>query len=222
MQPELAAWSDEAIDDQQRQYLLPLHTRSPVRLQTRMPELIQLQLPPQFATQPAATITSRAMQLDLIQTNGHTVELLRRYHVRRGKQRHPLRLIANGIKDLQGSAPGLFLIAGKFAEVNHLLLYPLAQSAALLFHHTVIGVFLTVLLTISGTDEHVYQYRKRQKKLIQPAAKVGLYRTGFEKKYRLALPPRPLKYFFSPKTQPKCEGWAKREHGIADREIDHG
>ena len=46
MQAKLAAWSDEAIDYQQRQYLLPLHTRSPVSLQTRMPELIQLQFPP--------------------------------------------------------------------------------------------------------------------------------------------------------------------------------
>ncbi len=44
--------------------------------------------------------------------------------------------------------------------------------------------------------------------MIEPAAQVGLYRTGFEKIYRLALPPRPLKYFFSAKNHAKCEGWA--------------
>ncbi len=54
--------------------------------------------------------------------------------------------------------------------------------------------------------------------MIEPAAKVGLYRTGFQKKYRLALPPRPLKYFFSPKNHPKCEGWVKSVHSMAIRD----
>ena len=74
-------------------------------------------------------------------------------------------------------------------------------------HHPLIGVCFNVLLTISGTDKHVYQYRKTRKTLIEPAAKVGLYRRGFAEKNRLALTPRPLKYFFGPKNHTKCEGW---------------
>ena len=125
--------------------------------------LIQLQLPPPLATQPTVPITPRAMKPDLIQINGHTAELLWRNHFGLGKQRHALRLIDNGIKDLQGSALGFFLSAGKFTEINNLSLYPLAPSATALFHHPMIGVYFTVLLAISGTDKHVYQYRKRRR-----------------------------------------------------------
>src|SRR5215471_9865631 len=68
MHAELAAGIEQTIDHQQPQHLFPAHSFPALR-QTLLPELVQAELLPQFASQPATAEYSWPPQLQTAQAN---------------------------------------------------------------------------------------------------------------------------------------------------------
>src|SRR5665213_1576448 len=118
------------------------------------PEPIQLQLPPQFAAQPAVAIRPRPLQLHLAELYLHAVDGVAGNRAVLRKQTQRRQALLRFIKYFQSPAPGRLLAVVNFAEIQHLPLrhFPRLQTPA--FHHRVIAVLLAVLHPRVAAQKH--------------------------------------------------------------------
>src|SRR5437868_13114524 len=150
---KLAARIDQPIHHQQLQHLRPGYAFSPSR-QFLGPEPIQLQLPPQFASQPAVPIRPRSLQLHLAELHLHAVDGVggNRPVLRKQTQRRiPLLPL---IKHLQRLAPCRLLAVVDFAQVQNLPLRYFSRLQTPTFHHRVVAVLLSVFDPRIAAQKH--------------------------------------------------------------------
>jgi len=129
MQPELAARIDQPIHHQQLQHPLPRYGL-PLGGQPRIPKLVQPQLAPQLATQPAVAPDSRTMQLHLVELDLNAVDGVAGNLAVFGEQAQLGEPLLALDEDFQGFAPSGLLAVIDLAQVEHAALSHLAGAQA--------------------------------------------------------------------------------------------
>ena len=153
MQPKLAARLDQPIHHQQFQHLRPRYPFPPLR-QFLRPEPIQLQLPPQFASQPAVAIRPRSLQFHLAEFHLHAVDRVGGNRAVLRKQTQWCDSLLCFIKYLQRPAPCRLLAVVDFAQVQHLPLRYFPRLQPPTFHHRVVPVRLAVFDPRIAAQKH--------------------------------------------------------------------
>lgn len=87
MHAEFATGIEQTVDHQQSQHLFPTH-RFTAFGQTLSPELVEVQLLPKFACQPATTEGARTLQFQPAQAHLHAVDGIGGHFPIVGKQTH--------------------------------------------------------------------------------------------------------------------------------------
>src|SRR5712692_9605440 len=151
--PKLAARIDQPIHHQQFQHLRPSDTFSPSR-QLPRPEPIQMQLPPQFASQPTVAIGSRSLQLHLAELHLHAVDCVGGNRPVLRKQTQWPESLLFLIEHLQRLAPRRLLAVIDFAQVQYLPLRHFSRLQTPALHHRVVAVFLPILEPLVAAQEH--------------------------------------------------------------------
>jgi hypothetical protein len=152
MHPKLAARIQQTIHHQQAQHFLPGHGFPPF-WQLGLPELVQLQLPPQFTTQPAAAERSRPFQLHLAQLDLQHIDIGSDFPVVR-KQAKCREFLLFLIEHLQRLAPGCLLAIVDLAQIHHRAMHnPPTRNAATL-HNAEIPVLFAIFLTTMNFQVH--------------------------------------------------------------------
>src|SRR5882672_6371943 len=113
-----------------------------------------MQLPPQFASQPAVAIRPRPLQLHLAELYLHAVDGVGGNRPVFRKQTQRCISVLALIEHLQRFAPCCLLAVVDFAQIQHLPLryFPRLQTPT--FHHRVITVFLSVLDPRIAAQKH--------------------------------------------------------------------
>src|SRR5271157_499651 len=153
MHPKLAARIDQSIHREQLQHLRPGYALPALR-QLPFPELVELQLPPQLASQPAVAERTGAPQLHLAELHLDAVDSIEgnRPIFRKQAQRTvPLPLL---IKHRERLTPGRLLAVVDLPEVQHLPLRHLAGGQSPAFDHIEVAVPFAVLDARIATQEH--------------------------------------------------------------------
>ena len=132
MQPPLAARIDQPIDRQRLQHMPPAGALPRIR-QAFAPKLIQLQLIPQSATDPARAPLPRTPQLKLAQAHLHAVILGVGRHVSiRRIKRQLVGLPAHRVKHIGDFRPSRLLAVVDLAQIKQMPLHPTPRRAHLL------------------------------------------------------------------------------------------
>src|SRR5208337_262197 len=118
------------------------------------PEPIQLQLPPQFASQPAVAIRPRSLQLHLAELHLHAVDGVGGNRPVPRKQTQRRISLLPLIKHLQRPAPCRLLAVVDFPQVQHLPLRHFPRLQTPTFHHRVVAVLLPVLDPRIAAQKH--------------------------------------------------------------------
>ncbi len=115
------------------------------------PELAQTELLPQFAAQPARAPLARTAQGHLPQSHAHDGELLAldlRRSVRLGKERDLLWRVLVLAEEFDGFAPGGFLHAIEFAEVEDVALDDALVGQTTIFDNAPVKMFFAIFAAL--------------------------------------------------------------------------
>ena len=110
-----------------------------------------------MAAQPAGAPLARTAQVHLRQAHAHDGKLLgadARRRVLLGKERDVARRVLVLTEEIDGLAPGRFLHAVEFAEIEDVALDDALVAQPAIFHDTPIGVLLASLATFGTTRKH--------------------------------------------------------------------
>ena len=147
VQAKLTAGIEQAIHHQQPQHLLPTHRLARFR-QALLPKLIQPELLPQLARQPAIAEGPRPPQfqpaqlhLDAVQRIGGNFPVIR-------EQAHGGVALFVFVEDLQRLAPRGLLLVVDLAQIQHRPLHRLAAGQPPILHDAEVAVVLAVLLSV--------------------------------------------------------------------------
>src|ERR1700692_1762558 len=144
---------NQLIADQDLKHMQPAGPL-PRRLQPTIPELIQTQLVPQITAQPASSPLPRPTKTHLTDPDAdHIAVKLWRMPIF-GKQRHLFRYLITLIEDLDRLAPRSLLAIVDFTQIQHMPLHRSTARHPAVFNHAPIAVFLAILLSRSGSQEH--------------------------------------------------------------------
>ena len=147
MQPPFRTRVDQPVKRQRQQHLIPTRALT-TRRQTLAPEVIQPELPPQLAAQPAGAPLTRTAQRHLRELDAHDRQIIRPQRIRRmliGKERHLLRRIIILAEEIDRLAPGRLLDAIDLAEIKHMPLNDTLVREPTIFDHTPVAVLLAIL-----------------------------------------------------------------------------
>lgn len=153
MHAEFAAGIDQAIDHQELEHLGPGNLFLPLR-QALAPEVVQLQLPPQFAAQPAVPEGPGPPENQLVHANLHGVKSIRRHGPIVGEQAHGHRFLPAFADYRKRLAPGRLLRVVDLAEVKHLALEHLAARQPPTLDDAEVAMLLAVLATLACLQVH--------------------------------------------------------------------
>ena len=180
MHPEFAPWRDQTVHCEKLQYPFPWHLFTIFR-EFRAPKLVELQLPPEFATQPAIAILARVFQLHLAQLHLDAVSF-------RGidlkvvwKKAHGREALVLLVIYLKRFLPGRFLIVVEFTKIQNapLRCFAAGQPPALL--DAEVPVLLAILFSLVRSQEHFCW----QNAMVLPPRKEG--RSALQAFLRLAV-----------------------------------
>src|SRR5215510_7006415 len=153
MHAELAAGIEQTIDDQQPQYLFPTH-RFPAWWHTLAPELIQAQLLPQLASQPAVAEHAWPPQLQTAQANLYAVHRIGGKLAVVRKQTHRGEALFRLVEYLQRLPPRRLLLIVDLAEIQHRALRRFAAGQPSVLNDAEVAMVLTVFLAIRAAQKH--------------------------------------------------------------------
>src|SRR6201997_5360884 len=119
MQPPLAAWVDQPVGHQRLQHVQPTRSLSRGR-QSWRPEVIQPQLIPQMAGQPAGAPLPRPVQPQSAEPDMHHIAIQNWRRAVFGEQRDLPRVLASLVERFDRSAPRGFLAVIDLAQIQHL------------------------------------------------------------------------------------------------------
>ena len=153
MHAELAARIDQPVHHEQLQHLRPTDFLA-ARRQMPLPEMIQLQLTPEFAAQPTVAEGPRAPQLHFAQLDLDGIQGIKRDRPVFGKQTQCRRALLALVEDFQGLAPGGLLAVVDLTQIQHAALDDSAGLQAAAFLDAVVAVFLAVLRSPMASQEH--------------------------------------------------------------------
>ena len=175
MHAKLAARIEQTIDHQQPQHLLPTHRFAPFR-QPLLPELIQPQLLPQLACQPAVAEYPRPPQFQPAQLHLHAVDRIGgKFPVVRKQTQRPIALFFL-IEHLQRLAPRCLLLIVDLAQIQHCPLHRLAARHTAILHDAEVAMVLAVLLPVCAAQKHRSSRMPEKHGL---GKRVGLHPAGF-------------------------------------------
>lgn len=155
MHAKFAPRIDQSIHHQQLQHLRPAYG-FPLHLlpQLRVPELPQLQLPPQLTPQPAVAEGPRPTQFHRAQFDLDTVARLGRNGSILREQTQRRVLLLTLVEDLQSLAPGRFLAIVDFPQIQHRPLRRLVLPHATVLHHAEVAMLLAIFFPDFGAQKH--------------------------------------------------------------------
>ena len=160
MDAELAAGIDQTVHHQQLQDIRPRNV-FPSWRQLLFPELVQLQLPPELAAQPAVAEGPGALEFHLVELYLHAVEGVGGHRTVFGKQAPRGEAVLIFIEHFERFAPRRFLAVVDFAEVENLALRHFAGTQTPAFDHGVVAVFLAVFDPFVAAKEHASEQNAR-------------------------------------------------------------
>src|SRR6266853_2608253 len=167
MQPPLAAWVDQPVGHQRLQHVQPTRSLSRGR-QSWRPEVIQPQLIPQMAGQPAGAPLPRPVQPQSAEPDMHHIAIQNWRRAVLGEQRDLPRVLASLVERFDRSAPRGFLAVIDLAQIQHLPLHrPPARHPAVL-DDAPVAVLLAVLLANLVAQKHAARFcsRRSSRKLL--------------------------------------------------------
>src|SRR3954467_15791653 len=129
MHTQFAAWIDQPVDHQQLQHFLPTDCFPAVR-QSFLPEIIESQLAPQIARQPAVAERTGSPKLQLAQLHLQTVYRISGNLPIFWKQTQRPRTLSLFVKYVQTLPPCTFLLIVDLTEIQHRPLCCLARRQA--------------------------------------------------------------------------------------------
>jgi hypothetical protein len=153
IEPPLAAGIQQPIGHQDLQHPIPARALAAGR-QAGRPKLIQPQLFPQLARQPASAPLPGPVQREFAEPNPHDIRVGHRADAVLGKQRHRARARLAFLENLDGLAPGLFLTVIDLAQVERVALHHPTAGYTPVFHQTVIPMFLAIFLPRREAQKH--------------------------------------------------------------------
>ena len=160
MHAEFAAGIEQTIDHQQPQHLLPTY-RFTAFGQTLSPELIEAQLLPKLAGQPATTENARTLQFQPAQAHLHTVDGIGGDFPIVGKQTHRGEALFGLVEYIQRLAPRRLLLIVDLAEIENGALCCLAAGQSPVLDHAEIPMILAVLAPVCAAQKHPQQQHAR-------------------------------------------------------------
>jgi hypothetical protein len=122
-----------------------------------LPEAIQLQLPPELATQPAVAEATRTQQADVAHHQRQAIDFMGRDRPVGGKQRGLAGLLFVFIEHFDALAPGGFLAVVNLTQIKQLTLSGLAVVQTPRLDHAPVTVKLAVLLARVTAEKHAHQ-----------------------------------------------------------------
>src|ERR1700728_297150 len=147
MHPEFAAGIEQTIDHQQPHHLFPTY-RFTAFGQTLSPELIETQLLPKLARQPATTEDAWTLQFQPTQAHLHAVDRIGGNFPIVGKQTHGGEALFGLVEYVQRLAPRRLLLVVDLAEIENGALGCLAAGQTAVLDHAEIPMVLTVLAPV--------------------------------------------------------------------------
>ena len=153
MQPPLTARTQQPVDHQEPDHLLPIRPL-PARGQPGAEEAVQVQLPPELITQPARPPLPRMLQAQLTQPHLQRVHLARRRSAVRGKQGQLSRLPVPLIDHRNRALPRHPLAVVDLSEMQHMPVRHLAPRIAPALHHRPTPMRFAVLAPRPAFEEH--------------------------------------------------------------------
>src|SRR5215831_13518298 len=160
MHAKLAARVQQPIRHQLPQHLLPTHPFAGLG-QALLPELIQPQLMPQLAGQPAVAEHSRPPQFQPAQLYRHTVQRISRQFPVVREQAHGGVTFFVLDKYIQRSSPGGLLLVVDLAQVQNRPLHGLTASQPMILDDAEVAVVLAILSSVGAAQEHGKQQNAR-------------------------------------------------------------
>src|SRR5215469_4356067 len=154
MHAEFAAGIDQAIYDQQPQHLFPTHRFTPFG-QTLLPKLIQTQLLPEFAPQPAVAKHARTLQLQPAQPHLYAVNSIGRKFPVIGKQTQRGESLFGFVKHIQRLPPCCLLPIVDLAEIEHRALRCLTARQPSVLNDAEVSMILAVLAPVCAAQKHL-------------------------------------------------------------------
>src|ERR1017187_9522167 len=161
--------------NQQLQHLSPTHLLL-ARWQFPLPEPIQMQLPPPFASQPAVAERPRAPQLHFRQLDLNTIDDAGGNLAVFREQAQSGVALARFVEHLQALAPGGLLAVVDLAQVQHAALHhlPAPQTPALL--DAEIAMLFAVFASLVAAQEHA---SSSMPEIAASVKRVGLHYTAW-------------------------------------------
>src|SRR5579872_5227459 len=153
MHAEFAAGIEQTIDHQQSQHLFPTH-RFTAFGQTLSPELVEAQLLPKFACQPATTEDARTLQFQPAQAHLHAVDGIGGNFPIVGKQTHGGEALFGFAEYIERLAPRRLLLIVDLAEIENGALRGLAPGQPPVLDHAEIPMILAVLVPVCAAQKH--------------------------------------------------------------------
>src|SRR5205085_1250507 len=154
MHAEFAAGIEQTIDHQQPQHLLPTYRFTTFR-QTLSPELVEAQLLPEFAGQPATTENARTPQFQPAQAHLHAVDGIGGNFPIVGKQTHGCEALFTFVEYIERLAPRGLLLIVDLAEIENGALRGLAAGQPPVLDHAEIPMILAVLAPVCAAQKHL-------------------------------------------------------------------
>src|SRR6202011_5982947 len=162
VQPPLAAGVDQAVRHQRLQHVQPACSL-PRCGQTRRPEIIQPQLIPHMAGQPARAPLPWPVQPQTAEPDMHHIAIQRRCRTILRKQRDLSGLVAALVKRFDGLAPRRSLCVVDLAEIQYMPLHRPTAGHPTVFHDAPVAMLLPVLPANPVAQKH-------KRRLPKPAA----------------------------------------------------
>ena len=153
VQPPLAAGIDQAIGDQRLQHVQP-PCPLPRRRQPWRPEIIQPQLIPHMAGQPAGAPLPRTVQPKTAEPDMHHIAIQCRCLPILGKQRDLSGLLAIFVERIDRPAPRRPLGIVDLAQVQHVSLHRAAAGDTTVLHDAPVAMLLAVLSANLVAQKH--------------------------------------------------------------------
>ena len=142
-----------------------------------LPELIQTELLPKFASQPAVAEHARSSQLQPTQAHWHAVRGVAGKLPVVGKQTHSGEALFRIIEYLQRVPPRRLLLIVDLSQIQHGALRRLATRQATVLHDAEVTVIIVVFVAIGAAQKHAlaaecqrFRTQKRAEVCTQPSS----------------------------------------------------
>ena len=119
------------------------------------PELIQAQLPPEIAGQPAGTVLAWTAQLIILQAQGQGWRVRGGRRAVGGKEAAGFGLARIGVENIQSFGPGGMLGVVEIAQVKEGFLMHWAGGMTDAFDHAPVAMFLAIFFSFGRAQKHV-------------------------------------------------------------------